>query len=155
MPIQIEVQEFHAKLLIDFYIQRLKTLKTEIIERERELKEINGTIQKLKRGNLSPVENSPKEIINTTPYSEKWTWVKKIQFAIEQQGKPLTTKEIVDTLTEFEADFIFDRKRVVASISSMLSTKSGSDKEFIRVESDSGDFAYNINLELNNKNNLS
>jgi hypothetical protein len=154
MPIQIEVQDLHAKLLIDFYIQRLKTLKTEIIERERELKEINGTIQKLKRGNLSPVESSPKEMINDSHYSEKWTWVKKIQFAIELQGKPLTTKEIVDTLTEFEADFIFDRKRVVASISSMLSTKSGSDKEFIRVESDSGDFAYNINQQFSNRDNV-
>jgi len=156
MPVQIEVQDIHTKLLIDFYLQRLKILRSEIIERERETKDINSTIQKLKKGNIRPPSNSNVNVMEKeVPYSEKWPWVKKVYFAIEQQGKPLTTKEIVDVLTEYEADFIFDRKRAIASISSILSVKSGGeDKPFIRTESESGDFAYNINKLVEDNSHL-
>jgi hypothetical protein len=143
MPIQIEVQDVHAQLLVDFYVQRLKILRDEIIEREREAKEINTVIQKLRK--KDGLLELPTSQTHKMPYSDKWTWVKKVQFAIEHEDRPLTTKEIVDVLTEYETTFLFDRKRAVASISSVLSSKSGADKEFSRIESDSGDFAYAIN----------
>ena len=143
MPIQIEINDAHIQPLIDFYIKRLRTLKDEIMEREREMKEISQVIQKLKKREV--ISDTDAEItVSSIPYSDKWTWVKKIEFAIEYQNKPLTTKEIVDTLTEFEPSFLFDRKRVVASISSTLSSKSGPNKEFVRVERDSGEFAYHL-----------
>lgn len=146
MPVQIEINDAHIDALIDFYIQRIKVLREEVIVRERELKDINTQILRLKKG-----KNTSSTIFNSQgqhpslPYSEKWPWVKKIRFALEVQGRPLTTKEIVETLTEYEIELMFDRKKAVASVSSMLSTKSGSDKDFIRVESVSGDFAYDIN----------
>lgn len=143
MPIQIEVHDSHAQILIDFYLKRLKALRDEIVEREREMKDITQTIQKLKKGGTT-AEIESKTTIPAIEYSDKWTWVKKIEFAIEQQRKPLTTKEIVEVLTEFEPSFLFDRKRVVASISSTLSTKSGEGKDFVRVETESGDFAYDL-----------
>jgi hypothetical protein len=150
MSIQIEIQDGHAQLLIDFYIGRLKTLRGEILDRERESKEINTIIQKLKkREPLLAVSNGIH--VDKSTYSEKWPWVKKIQFALEHQERPLTTKEIVEALTEHEPSFLFDRKRAVASVSSILSTKSGS--EFIRVDSESGDFAYRLRNDTDNKTN--
>jgi hypothetical protein len=79
MLIQIEVQDTHAQLLIEFYVQRLKVLRDEILERERETKDINSTIQKLKKKNSN---SGHQEIANNavsieTPYSDKWPWVKK------------------------------------------------------------------------------
>jgi hypothetical protein len=89
--------------------------------------------------------------IDKSSYSEKWPWLRKVQFALESQSSPLTTKEIVDVLTEYEASFLFDRKRAVASVSSVLSTNSGS--EFTRVTSESGGFAYRIRTDNENKTN--
>lgn len=159
MLIQIEVQDTHAQLLIEFYVQRLKVLRDEILERERETKDINSTIQKLKKKNSN---SGHQEIANNavsieTPYSDKWPWVKKVSFVLENSSQPLTTKEIVDILTEYEPSFLFDRKRAIASISSILSSKWGADKEFLRVESESGDFAYAINRpeQLKNENEVS
>jgi hypothetical protein len=151
MPIQIEVQDIHAQLLIDFYVSRLKVLRDEILEREKEARDINAIIQKLRKREPPLVSNSLH--LEKSTYSEKWPWVKKVQFALETQEKPLTTKEIVDVLTEYEPSFLFDRKRAVASISSILSSKSGVDKDFVRVSSDSGDFAYELSKQVNNKNN--
>ncbi|MEP7279590.1 MAG: hypothetical protein ABI813_13150 [Bacteroidota bacterium] len=142
MSIQIDVQDSHAQLLIDFYISRIRVLREEIMIREQETREINSVIQKLKK--KSNLEKSER-LIPITNYSEKWPWVKKVQYAIEYQNRPLTTKEIVDVLSEFESSLLIDRKRAVASISSILSSKSGEDKDFLRVESDSRDFAYVIN----------
>jgi len=143
MAIQIEVQEAHAQLLIDFYVGRLKVLRDEILEREKETKEINSIIQKLRKREPQ-LSLSNGFHVEKPVYSEKWPWVKKVQFALETTDKALTTKEIVDVLTEYEPSFLFDRKRAVASISSILSSKSGADKEFVRVDSESGDFAYGL-----------
>ena len=143
MAIQIEIQEGHAQLLIDFYVGRLKVLRDEILDKERETKEITAIIQKLKRREPQLLVSNGISVDKST-YSDKWPWVKKVQFALENNGGPLTTKEIVDVLTELEPSFLFDRKRAVASVSSILSSKSGSDKEFVRIEGESGDFAYDI-----------
>ncbi|MFL5787110.1 MAG: hypothetical protein ACJ748_03585 [Flavisolibacter sp.] len=149
MPIQIEINDTHVDALIGFYIQRLRVLREEIAAREKETKDINAQILRLKKSKNESQSNGETAdstvAIPSVPYSDKWPWVKKIRFAIEQQGRALTTKEIVDTLIEHEIGLMFDRKKAVASISSMLSTKSGENKAFIRVESDSGDFAYDIN----------
>lgn len=152
MPIQIEIQDTHAQLLIDFYVGRLKTLKDEISDREREAKEINGVIQKLKKRESVPIAISNGLPVDRSDYSEKWTWLKKVLFALDTMDRPLTTKEIVDVLTEYEPSFLFDRKRAIASISSILSTKAGSD--FVRVDSDSGDFAYRLRNDNDNKRNV-
>lgn len=144
MPIQIEIHESHIQPLVDFYVQRLRVLKDEIFEREKEVKEINFMIQKLRKKNTPDV---PTANTSKVEYSENWPWARKITFAIELMKKPLTTKEIVDVLTEYESAFLFDRKRVVASISSTLSTKSGPGKEFNRIQNDSGEFAYHLTPE--------
>jgi hypothetical protein len=148
MPVQIEINESHIDALVDFYIQKIKVLREEIAIREKEAKEINSQIMKLKKGkssvSMSPSENE-EQSAQMISYSDKWPWVRKIKFALEIQGRPLTTKEILDTLIDYEIALMFDRKKAVASISSILSTKSGEDKEFIRVEGETGDFAYTVN----------
>jgi hypothetical protein len=148
MAVKIEISDTHVKALTEFYIQRLKVLREEMIEREKEIKEINATIQLLRKptvaGDLSITKSSSVE------YSEKWPWIKKIQFAIAHEDRPLTTREVVDVLTEFETAFIYDRKRAIASISSVLSNKWGPDKDFGRQQSESGDFAYYINEKEEN-----
>jgi hypothetical protein len=149
MPIQIEVQDIHAQILIDFYVNRLKALRDEILDKERESKEINAIIHKLRRRDAAVPQSNGTNVLKAS-YSEKWPWVRKVHFALETNEKALTTKEIVDFLTEFEASFLFDRKRAVASVSSILSSKSGTGKEFIRLQGDSGDFAYAINADFNN-----
>lgn len=147
MAVQIEINDIHIKHLTEFYIQRLKVLRDEIVEREREVKEINATVQLLRKtpssGEITPLKTS------SVDYSEKWPWIRKIHFAIEHVDKPLTTREIVEVLTEFETSFIYDRKRAIASISSVLSNKWGAGKEFGRMQSESGDFAYFINEKDN------
>lgn len=150
MPIQIEIQDSHAQLLIDFYIARLKVLRDEIQDREKESKDINTTIQRLRKREI-PLTIGNGHQIDKSIYSEKWPWLRKVQFALESRSTPLTTKEIVDVLTEYEASFLFDRKRAVASVSSILSTNAGS--EFIRVPSESGGFAYRLTTNNDHKNN--
>ena len=156
MPVNIQIDESHIDALIDFYIQRMKILRDEIAAKEKESKEINIQILKLKKGKNQPSLHSSQidDVRNNVEYSDKWPWVRKIRFAIEQQKKPLTTKQIVETLTEHDTELLFDRKKAIASVSSMLSTKSGLDKEFIRLEGETGDFAYTINGNMSNIDNL-
>jgi len=144
MSIQIEVQNAHIEYLIEFYLERLKSLRAEISAKEQELKDITSTIQKLKKGS-NPDKFEEADAAIDVEYSERWPWVKKVEFALKYKNKPLSTKEVVETLTEFEPEFLIDRKKVVASVSSILSSKSGDDKTFKRINHDSGDFEYTLN----------
>jgi hypothetical protein len=146
MPVQIAIQDNQADLMIDFYVNRLKTLREEILARENETKLINNLVQQLKKRDTSMVaESMPSYAISNRPdYSEDWPWMKKILFALNNSPTPMTSKEIVGFLTDYEPVLLFDKKRAIASVSSILSTKSGKGKTFVRTEKESGDFAYQL-----------
>jgi tRNA(Phe) wybutosine-synthesizing methylase Tyw3 len=149
MPL-IEITDDDAKDLIDFYVEKQRNIKNQMSVLGASLKELNTKILELKQ---SLQAKNPSVINNKdgVEYSSKWHWVKKIEFAIRQAGKPLTTKEIVDILTEYQPDYISERRSAIASVSAILSTKSGSHsqhKEFVKIASDWGDYAYDVWKEL-------
>ncbi|WP_299178718.1 hypothetical protein [uncultured Chryseobacterium sp.] len=146
MSVQIEIKELYIRDLIEFYLEKQKVLRNEVNALQTQLKDISAVIMQLRQAQLS---NSVSMLKGNEVYNSKWPWVKKITFAIQEAGKPLTTKEIVDILTGYEPDFINDRKRVVASVSSTLSVKTGG--EFEKSESETGENAYSI---ITNKNTI-
>jgi hypothetical protein len=150
MSIQIEIRNTHINDLINFYYEKQRAIKEQIVNLEIELSEINVLISQLKQ---RPVNTFAEEIISGTErenYLGNWPWVKKIAFAIKEAGKPITTKDIVNILEKLEPNAI-PRKRAISSVSSTLSVKSGkySDKkEFIKIPTDSGEFAYETWKEI-------
>ncbi len=144
MSIKIEINEAHVKQLMEFYIQRIKVLKEEITERERESKELNESILQLRKAVSDKSGNVQKINPKASRYNTLWPWFRKIEFAINHMNKPISTREIIETLSEFEPSFLYNRKKAVASISSVLSTKSGKGKKFIRKQNDIGEFIYTL-----------
>ncbi|QJB42446.1 hypothetical protein HF324_33180 [Chitinophaga oryzae] len=141
MAVNIEIKEAYVKDLIDFYVEKQRQIRIEVNNLEEQLKEISAIIMQLRQSSRSTNAEIPL-IKGDEVYSEKWPWVRKIMFALRQADAPLSTKQIVDSLSEYEPEFISDRKRVVASVSSTLSVKT--DEEFGRVQNDSGENAYYI-----------
>lgn len=143
MAIKIEVHEKDAQALVDFYLNKLRMLKEEINVREEEARSINAMIVQLNKGS-KPAKATSVENKQDGEYHAKWTWIKKIKFALAIQNHSMTTNEIVDTLTDYEPSFLFERKRAVASVSSVLSLNFGPKKEFIRSKEPSGEYKYDI-----------
>ena len=146
MNISIQFKEAEIPVLIEMYLDKVKQKKEEIFHLEKDVKDISAKVSQLRlalkggNGSIAPLQSD-------SAYSDKWQWVKKISFAIELNGKPLTINEIIDTLSDYEPSFINDRKKVMSSISGTLSIKSGSyddRKEFIRCNSESGEYAYDV-----------
>lgn len=149
MAVSIYIQEKEIENLIEFYNSKLKAIKLKKIELDNDEKSIRATLMQLKakkEGGIKEVENAPYDF---TPhgfdYSDKWTWAKKIEFAIKDANEPLTTNEIVDVLAKYEPDFEeggSERKKAIASISSTLSVKAGLEdeegKDFIRIDEGTG-----------------
>ena len=62
---------------------------------------------------LKSKKDAPKSVSTAIPdftphgfdYSDKLTWAKKIEFALKDEGKSLSTTEIVDVLAKYEPDF--------------------------------------------------
>jgi DNA gyrase/topoisomerase IV subunit A len=141
--IKVEFKDEEVTDLIEMYLNKVKSKKDDIAILEKDVRELNAKILQLKRALQG--EGSYSNISSDELYSEKWQWVKKIKFAIELQKKALTANEIYETLTDFESSFIHEKRKVLSSISGTLSSKSGTyaeRKDFIRKESDSGEFEY-------------
>jgi hypothetical protein len=148
MPVNIYIQDEDLDDIIEFYNGKLKAIKQKKIELEKEEKSLRITLIQLKSK-----KDTPREAVSPTAdftphgfdYSDKWTWAKKIEFALKDEGKPLSTTEIVDVLAKYEPDFEeggSERRKAIASISSTLSVKSGLEnedgKDFIKIEDGTG-----------------
>lgn len=141
MALKIEINDNHIQDLIQFYVEKQKTLKTEIAAREKEIKDISAIILQLKSPKNS-ITGQVEKVDEGLVYSTKWPWAKKISFVLHVNGgKPLTTKEIVDEISIYEPEFISDRKRAIASVSSTLSVKAD---EFYKEQGESGDYEYSV-----------
>ena len=157
MPVNIYIQNKDIDDLIEFYNLKLKKIKQNKIELDKEEKSIKATILQLK-SKKAVYDNAVDLFIpkneNESVYSVKWTWAKKIHFAINEARKPLTTNEIVDALSIYEPDFEeggSERRKAIASISSTLSVKAGLemelDKEFVRIDEGTGRSKFNLRQE--------
>ena len=146
-PVSIYIQSKDLTDLIDFYDQKLKAIKQKKKDLERDESEIRATIMQLKSKKVddnsdidSPIRFSVRA--NMDAYDSKWTWVKKIDFAIREAGKPITTNEIVDILIIYEPSFDDDKRKAISSVSSITSVNSGTeeeeDKKFIKIEDETG-----------------
>lgn len=148
MSVNITFKESEIPLLINLYLESLKTKKDEISTMEKEVKEINAKIIQLKRAlNSAGTDSTIQPVNGNEIYSDNWQWTKKIQFAIEQANRPLTVSEIVETLGEVEPSILTEKRKAMSSISGTLSNKSGEykdKKEFVRSVSPSGDYAYDV-----------
>jgi len=150
MAITIKIKDAHLKDLIEFYSLKQRALKEEISELEKKLMDITATISQLKRStNNSEIGwMEEKEV-----FSSKWPWSRKIAYAINEAGKPITTKEIVDILDSYDPISPEDKKSTISSVSATLSVKSGKHnekKDFVKSVSESGEYAYDIWREQNN-----
>jgi hypothetical protein len=145
MPVKIEINQQDAEDLIDFYVEKQKKISDQISGLETSLVQINEKIIELKQ--ILKGEFAQNNTFPESTYSAKWNWVKKITFAIEIAGKPLTTKEIVDVLTDYDPNYIINRKTAIASVSATISAKSGPYehyKDFIKIPADWGDYSYDV-----------
>lgn len=154
MAIRIEIKDDQIDDLINFYLLKQKGIRDQILKLEIELKDVNATIAQLKQRPVNIKEPFDASFrLNAEVFSTKWPWLKKITFAIKEAGKPVTTNEIIETLELYEPKFKEDRKKVLSSVSSTLSVKSGSyaeKKPFIKRLSESGEFTYDIWQEVQN-----
>lgn len=159
MAIKIEVKQNDIHLLIDFYRQKLKTLKEEIIAKEKEVRSINSMIVQLKsadkqqatRANLkAEVRDNQKQ--TNLAYSPDWPWVTKIRFALNTKGYALKTNEIIEVLTEHEPSLLFEHKKTLASVSSALSLNAGKGKAFVRFSDPAKRLTYDIRDKYNMDN---
>ena len=98
MPVNIYIPDEQIDLLLDFYASELKGVKEKRTLLDKHEASIKSTIAQL-RSKKYDIENNHT---SNVPFAEKmrfqddWTWAKKIEFAIGQARKAVTTNEIVD-----------------------------------------------------------
>jgi hypothetical protein len=73
-------------------------------------------------------------------YVKEATWKRKTLYAIEKIGRPATVNEIANVIIEMEPEV--DRKKVIATISSLLSIYINKKEVFKRSQNDREEFMY-------------
>mgnify|MGYP002075297013 CR=1 FL=1 len=150
MSIQIDIDEAQVKLLKEFYKTRVNEIQSEISKLTAEIEELGRFAKKLdfKPNEVDITLPDPSAKYSSSGYQDRWPWVKKAAFLIEDEGRPLSTKDMVELILEkYEPKLKDKRKTVVASLSAVMSTKT---KEglFTRVTNQFGEFEFSV---ANNK----
>lgn len=127
VTIEINVAEY--PYLRDFYIARKNALAKQMADVDEILEKISNDIISIQA--LSPISTSN---IDSSGYDKSWNWVPKIKFIIKEAKKPCSTAEIVAGVLDHEPERKQNRKKVVASVSSVLSSNHGEGKPFSRAE---------------------
>jgi hypothetical protein len=147
IPVNIFIQSKDLADLIVFYEAKLKEVKQQRKDLEVYEREIRHTIMQLKAKHQETESINEKPILftvnpNKNAYNRNGTWVEKIEFAIREAARPLNTTEIVDLLIVHEPILEDNKKRSVASVSSILSLNSGAkddlEKKFVKIEDATG-----------------
>lgn len=104
---------------------------------------------------LDQLEGKAKKVPHDAEgYSNDFTWLKKIKYALGKNG-PSTTPEIFNVLAEIEPDLTDNRRTAIRSISATISTILNDDTGnpiFIKSTNNSGEYVYELNYK--NVNNM-
>lgn len=160
-PVKVYIQSKDLEELIDFYETKLISIKQQRKELDLSEREVRATIMQL-RGKLSdltaPEDNGIKYSVqpNLATYSRTWNWVRKIEFAIREAAKPLTTTEIIEMLIVVEPGLEEEKRKSISSVSAIVSMQSGGindkDKKFIKIIDAIGKSRYYLHEELPTEN---
>ena len=118
MPLSIEIPEIHIAALREFYLNKKEILLAE-------LKTIDNVLSQMSTNNLVPTGKSLSQTLSAIyppGYPIDALWQDKIIYAIKHTGGESTTSSIANYVCNIERDL--DRRKVVATISSVLSTQS-------------------------------
>lgn len=146
--VNISLSKSELTDLIATLVDKIKIKKTEKEVLEREIRDLNARVIQFKKA-LSETESGVviKPPTNNDNYSENWSWLNKIKFALSLAKRSLTTNEIYESLCEFEPHLLAEKRKVISSISGTLSIKSGSyedKKDLIKHKNKNGEFEYEI-----------
>ena len=136
--VPILLDERYLDSLIQFHLQKQQEIRDHIALLQLEEKALSATIVELRQAqNKVKPEFSPQ--LGEILYNREWTWTKKIDFALDVAGRAMTSREIVDLLENYEPQLKSQGRKPIASVSAVLSTKSGD--YYDRYEGD-GDVRY-------------
>lgn len=150
MTLNIQIGDTAAKTLRTVLLEQLRGKQEAIKAMQAECQELEHLLSQLNFTHIpfpQQHENTPiTNLAQQFDYKENWTWEQKIKFIIEHKGRPLTTTEIVATLIQFEPKWGIDRAKAVASISSVLSTKSKEGGVFVKDYNERNEYIYDVSL---------
>lgn len=149
----MELLNSQQKYYKEFLQARKSTLTDEVSTKQLELIEIDDALKELDKPKLNGVSHmfdDDEIIILPNGYIPKWSYPNKIKFILEMKGKPLTARQIADTITEYlENDYWRsktkkEKGKLYATISSTLTNNSKQGKDFVKSQNEIGENIYDI-----------
>lgn len=132
MPINIQISERDIPLLIKVYTDKKNKLLEELKTVDAFLLQLNEGKRKKDSLDIGTLTQPHKK------YNLDWTWVDKIEYILQEANKALTTSEIVTRVIRLDPKLEGHERKVLGSISAVLSAKSKPGGRFKRGENERG-----------------
>lgn len=157
MEKQITISEQEIPTLIEYLRNRIESTRAQLISLEKTLNNLVHLSGNTYKTQIQTSISLSKESINNSydkplehedGYNSAWTWIRKIIHILKAQ-KESTTSDIVNAVLRYEPDRVKERKKVMASVSAVLSTKSKDDGLFKKRINMRNDNVYSLTEEGN------
>jgi hypothetical protein len=147
MDIQLKISEQLAKEMLEFIETKIRSKQTEIVELENEIADLRIQRQELE----ARLNGSQKLLVpdkSEVKYQPKWPIFRKILFILEKHGRPMSTRDIVEYITElYEPEIANERNKLVGNVSSVLGTKA-KEGRLLKGENILGENVFSINPDF-------
>ena len=90
-------------------------LISKIVERETEIAELKALFRESTMQNgflLNKLERFQAETSLSFEYCQRWSWINKIIYTLQELNKPSTSSEILNLLLEFDTDLRFTYEQI-------------------------------------------
>lgn len=134
---KIEFTDSEALELIPFYQEKLE----EILSKKKRYEQLLQTLR-----NSLNANSSSKQLFfdSVAGYSADWSWTDKIKFVLEESGRVLKTKDIIDRLLNYDPDLGGDRLEVTKRSSSATVSRQTKNGVFGKSEDKDGISKYGL-----------
>jgi|GEM_PF-2843751 hypothetical protein len=144
--IKLQISGDQANMLRAYYNRRLEEINAQLRPLQKELADIQQLLlqldQKPNKGVARLWSDSQPADNLIVEYPKDATWQKKVTWVLGKLGKPCTTAEVVDYITDnFEPTL--DRVRAVRSVSATL-TAAGSEQFYKKTKNEKNENVFEL-----------
>lgn len=149
--IQLQLSDTQLEDMRQYYMFRLKDLREEKDDIEKEIEKVENVVQQLSAKGVSTKDKDKEKERAIRPPSQLaigemngyvigWPIHEKISYVLRKGGgRPMPTREIIDELFKIDHSMLKDKDKAAKNISSVLSMKNG---ELYAREKNGNEYAY-------------
>lgn len=145
------MEKLTLEIGIDHKDELVKYFKEKISYYEKQINEAKDAIRQLNR-DISKNDTADffRQPVNEESYDAEWSWIKKIRYALKENGKCLKSGQIIHFVKQFEPN----NNKISGAVSGTIKVKIDAGVDINRYKTEGGEYYVGLKEWFDEKGNI-